>query len=219
MKVVDDLNQEDQSRLEALIITGNGRSEYRRLKPLTSHYDEDRVLFLPSRTERHISVIGSTSGYPDTERRGWEALDAISLYKSKYGYTNFLFLVDNEHCSENGREELEVKIEELASSDSIDIEELNDGAFISEFKIGSRDIQLYTAVVGNEFGFFEDCLGELLELEWGNSIDAEDKDEFKSTINQILSGGSGRSLLDGAGRTNLDQAFPNLSSILQQFED
>lgn len=218
MKVVDELDEETGSRLEAVVITGDGRSEYRRLKPLADHYDEDRVLFFPARTERHISVVGSTSSHPDTERRGWDALDALELYKSRYNYTRFLFLVDQEHCDGSCAEDLREKLREVATTD-VDIEDVNDGAFVCEFEIGSREILLYTAAVGDEHGFFEDCLANLLELEWGNEIDEDDKDEFKTTVNDVLSGGSGRSLLENADRGNLDRAFPNLGSILERFEN
>lgn len=217
MKVVEELNEETRERLEALIITGDGRSEFRRLKPLVDHYDEDRVLLFPSRPERHLQIVGRGSTHPDTARRGWDALEAIQLYKSKYNHTRFLFIVDKEHCERYGRAELEEKITDLATDDETKIEELGNGAYVAEFRIG-REIVLYTAVVGDEFGFFEDDLAELIELEWGNEIDEDDKDEFKSTVNQILSGGSGRSLLENADRENLDRAFESLSVLLQQFE-
>lgn len=218
MKVVDELDEDDPSRLEALIVTGDGRSEYRRLKPLSDHYDEDRVLFLPSRTERHLSVVGSTSSHPETERRGWDALDALELYKSQYNYTRFLFLIDQEHCDGSCAEDLREKLDEVATA-GVEIDDVNDCAYVCEFEIGSREITLYVAAVGHRHGFFEDCLAELLELQWGNEIDEEDKDEFKSKVNDALSGGSGRTLLANADRRNLEQAFPNLSSILEQFEN
>lgn len=217
MRVLDDIEAADSSCIEALVVTGNGRSEYRRLKPLANHYNEDRVLLFPSRTERHISHVGRQRSEPATERRGWDALDALPLYKS-YNYTRFLLLLDSEHCESDGQAELETKIDDIATGGSSETEVLGGGAFRSEFQIGSQDTVLYTAVVGDEFGFFEDCLATVLELEWGNEISADTKDEFKSEVNRILSGGTGQSLLENARRDNLDRAFPSLSTVLQQFE-
>lgn len=216
MKVVDDLKNENKEDLEALIITGDGRSEFRRLQPLAEYYNEDRILFLPSRTERNLSIIGSSSQHPETERRGWDALDALRLYKSNY--TKFLFLIDREHCQEWGHSELEEKTKELAFNCEVCIKEIKKGAYVCKFKIGSREILLYTAVVGDKFGFIEDCLAELVKLEWGNEIKKEDKDEFKNTINNMLSGGKDRSLLENSDQSNISRAFPNLDQVLKQFE-
>jgi len=113
---------------------------------------------------------------------------------------------------------LEAKLNDIATGGDSQTEGLGGGAFRSEFQIGSQDMDLYSVVVGDEFGFFEDCLATLLELEWGYEISADTKDEFKSEVNRILSGGTGQSLLENAQRDNLDRAFPSLSTVLQQFE-
>jgi len=218
MRLVEDLQSEDTDDFEALVITGDGKSENRRLRPLIDHYDDDRILWLPTRSERHFTRVGRSTEHPTTERRGWEALDAIKLYKGR-GITRFLFIVDSEHTTNGGKEDLEAKIEEIASFDDFEIEEVGQGAYVSEFKVGSRDVVLYTAIVGDEYGFIEDCLGKLLELEWDNRIEEDSKTEYKSSINRTLSGGTGRMLIEGADRENLHESFPGLDTILRTFEN
>lgn len=222
MRVQEELRDGDSGKVKSLVLTGDGRAEFRRLGYIAPKYDGDDILFFPSRPERHLSIVGKQRATSHVEQPGLSALDALRVFKSNYGHSKFLFLVDMEHFSGGTRNEferqLEEKLRELSQDGEVDIESLSDGAFRCELAIGSQDILVLATVVGDEFECFEDGLAKLLEIEWGNEVNCGSRDELKQEIGKILSGGKEKSLLEGASRYALEEAFPDLHHALQAYE-
>lgn len=218
MKVVQDRNRVDDERIAALVITGDGRTEYRRLEPLAPRFGGDEVLWFPQRPERYIQIRGKRRRATTAEKAGLDALDALELYKSKYGVSSYLFLVDGEHVDGATDEELRAKLLSVSSDDEVGISQLDDGAFRCSCRVGSRDLSIHAVIFGGEFGFIEDCIAELLELEWDNSIEATEKQEFKTQVTEAVASGTYRDLVDDARMEHVRRAFPNLSAALEEMQ-
>lgn len=219
MRVVDELGASSEEEVASVVITGDGRAEYRRLQPIADRFNEEKVLFFPSRPDRHLStIVGRRSETSYTGKPGFEALDGLLALKSHYPFSRFLFLVDREHINNDSAEELETKVKEIAQEDEIDITELDDRAFRCGFHIGSREITLFAAIIGDEFGCFEDGIATLLERRWENSINPESRDELKGKVTDILGDSGLESLVDSCQRSDLKHSFPNLCAVLAEYE-
>lgn len=114
--------------------------------------------------------------------------------------------------------ELAAKLREVSSSEAVSTTRLADGAMDCSCRVGAQDLSVSAVAFGDEFGFIEDCVAELLELEWGNSIEAGDKDEFKTRVNEAVAGGTFSDLVEDASMDNVRRAFPNLSSVLEEMQ-
>lgn len=222
MRVVDELPPDGHDDVESLVLTGDGRGEYRRLKYITPKYNGDKILFFPSRPERHLSIVGKQQSPGHVQQKGLDALDALAVFKGKYGYTSFLFLTDLEHISPSTDEEIAAELDrtlvEVSSNDSAEVVPISKRSFVCGLKIGSSNILVLAAIIGDEFECFEDGLATLLELEWGNEIDCNNRQELKSTLADILSGSNEKTLLEGASRHSIEQSFPHLTSVLREYE-
>lgn len=102
MRVVEDLSEEEGDEVAALVITGEGRTEFRRLGYIAEDFDDDDILHFPLRPERRLQIRGRQRAPSHTQQHGFSALEAIRTFKSKYGYRTFLFIVDKEHVAETG---------------------------------------------------------------------------------------------------------------------
>jgi len=85
MKVVKEIKNTKKPII--MVITGNGRAEFRRLKPIAKRYNEEKTLWFP------------LTPMP-TKKTGISVLEALKLYPTKYKLTSFLFVVDKEHLKE-----------------------------------------------------------------------------------------------------------------------
>lgn len=215
MKVVADSGSVADDQITAVVITGDGKTEFRVLKALAQRCENDGVLWFPQQPLRYLSVRGRTQGKTTSERMGLDALDSLELYKTKYGITSFLYLVDREHIDGSAVEELEAKLNTVASTDNAQITHREAGAYDCSCQIGSREVTVYTAILGDNFGFIEDCLADLLNFVWNNSIEAEDKEEFKNRVDQAVMGGVYQDLINDGDVDDLRRAFPSICSALE----
>lgn len=216
MRVVADRGEVDDDRIVALVITGDGKTEYRRLKPLAPRFEGDEVLWFPQRPERYLSTVGRRRSASTAEKAGLDALDALELYKSKYGVISYLFLVDGEHVDGVAAEALRTKLRDASTDEECGVTQMEDGAFRCSCRVGSRELSVHAVIFGEQFGFIEDCLAKLLELEWGNSIEATGKEEFKTRVNEAVAGGTYQDLVEDARMENVRRAFPSLSPVLEE---
>lgn len=106
MRVLQDLGNPSVCEIEAVVITGDGSGEFRRLQTLAEHFGAGEVLWFPQRSERYL---GRNVGI---DVPGLEALRILELYKTKYQLYDFLYLVDSEHITDDPQEALESKLEE-----------------------------------------------------------------------------------------------------------
>lgn len=95
---------------------------------------------------------------------------------------------------------------------------MRQSAFYARLDVGATEIEVLTAIIGDEFECFEDGMAKLLEMEWGAEISPESRSELKSEIQEILSGGQESSLLENANRYSIEESFPSLSEVLTRFE-
>lgn len=218
MRVVEDRGRVDDDRIVALVLTGDGKTEFRRLKPVARRFGGDEALWFPQRPERYLPTRGRQRRPTTAEKAGLDALDALELYKSRYGVTDYLFLVDREHVDEAVGPQLEAKLREVSTGETVSTTRLADGAFDCSCRVGSRDLSVHVVAFGDGFGFIEDCVAELLESEWGNSIEATGKDEFKRRVNEAVAGGTFRNLVEDARMDDVRSAFPNLCSVLEAMQ-
>lgn len=208
MRVVQDLGEIDRDDIAAVVITGDGGGEFRRLKTIASRFGSGEVLWFPQRSERYL---GRDVGI---EVPGFEALRILELYKSTFYQYDFLFLLDNKHVSGDPSEELADKLDEACPQGGVEVTAINGDAYRCRCLIGSQNITIRTAMIGDRFGFMEDCIAELLALVWGNQITADEKEAFKNRVNNTVAGSTFRSLVADAEEDDLRQAFPALSAVL-----
>lgn len=219
MKVVQDRTRVDDDRIAALVLTGDGITEYHRLKPLAPRFGGEEVLWFPQRPERKLNTIGKRRTSTTDEKVGLDALEALEIYKDpKYGVSSFLFLVDGEHIDGDAGNGIRTKLRDVATHKECDVDQIEEGAFRCSCRVGSRDLAVHAVIFGDEFGFMEDCVADLLELAWGNTIKSAEKQEFKRKVNDAATGRTYRDLVDDARMDHLRQAFPNLSAVLESLE-
>ena len=205
----------------ALVFTGEGSSEFRRLRPVAEKFDEDDLLFFPTNPNRGMRIVGKRRQPTPGEKHGLSALESLRVFKGRFDYSRFVFLVDLEHFE--GRapsalaDELRGELTSVASDDPR-VESLNERAFRCECQIGSADVTMLTAVMGDEHGCIEDCVANLLQREWGNRIDADDRDDLKTTLRDVFTDTREREFIESAARQNVEAAFPGLSAVLQTYE-
>lgn len=209
MRVVRELEELDSSEVASVVITGDGAGEFRRLKTLAAEFGSDEVLWFPTRPERYLGRAVGIS-VP-----GLEALRILEMYKSNYSQYEFLFLVDGEHISGEPANELEEKLDEECPQGVLEVSHLHSGAYRCRGNIGAQEITVRTAIVGNNHGFIEDCIAELLELVWGSAIPASNKESFKNEVNSAVSGSNFQSLVDDADYSQITAAFPSISAALE----
>ncbi|MFC7203674.1 hypothetical protein ACFQJC_09120 [Haloferax namakaokahaiae] len=214
MKVV----KEHPGDVAAVVLTGDGRAEYRRLRYLAEHYDENQHLFFPQRPDRNLSIVGRQRETPNNQTRGFDALNALKIFKAKYGLHHFLFLTDREHVKNSPQEDLNNKLEEISTRGEYTTSRLEQAAFSSSVKVGSKELTVLSAIIGDQFECMEDGLAALLKHQWGNEVTAESRKELKSNVMQVLSGGTEKTLIEDASRYNLKRSFPNLDCVLTTFE-
>ena len=218
MKVRKDV-QEDADPV-ALVFTAEGSSEFRRLDALAEKFDDD-LLFFPTNPNRGMQIRGRRRQETPGEKHGLSALESLRVFKGRYGYERFVFLIDLEHFDgetpERLADELSGKLEGVATGDP-SVAQLNRRAFRCECRLGSRDLTVLTAVMGDEHGCIEDCVTRLLEREWGNTVEADGRDELKRRLRNVFTDTSEREFIADARRPNVEKAFPGIAGVLQTYE-
>ena len=142
MEVVEEINKDKRPII--MVITGDGRAEFRRLKVFAERYDGEKVLWFPLKP---IFPLKRKS----EKKTGVNVLEVLNVYPGKYKLTQFLFVVDREHFkSENPTK----KIEEFLRGKGINVssvEQMNGGALRISCKIKSSEEEL-AELIGLELG-------------------------------------------------------------------
>lgn len=222
MKVVQEPNEADS--LERLVLTGDGRAERRRLEAVASKYDGEKELFLPSSgggaieqgplryvgTKKHNnSTVGDT---------GADVIDGVRGRIKRYD--EVVFVVDAEHFGDDPQGELTAKFENL--NWDTETETLGSSAYEFSLTVGSTQVTMYAAIVGDCFECFEDGIAALIECQRDVSRQSlysgvEDRDGLKERIEDILDSPDDQ-LLREANRHEIDDCLPALAAVLRQFE-
>jgi len=206
MEVVEEINKDKRPII--MVITGDGRAEFRRLKVFAERYDGEKVLWFPLKP---IFPLKRKS----EKKTGVNVLEVLNVYPGKYKLTQFLFVVDREHFkSENPTK----KIEEFLRGKGINVssvEQMNGGALCISCKVGPYDVVVYMAILG-KIKSSEEELAELIGLELGLEVEAN-----KRRIKEVLRSRNMREedLIAKAKDKNLREAFPSLSSALTRIRE
>jgi hypothetical protein len=211
MRPTDELRNVDV-KSATISLTGDGRREQSILKALAERHDgSENVLQLPIT----VAVLGH--GNKQTARySGFSVLQTIKTYISKYGYRSFLFIVDIEHVNdaEDIASEIEDKLSELGF-DAINMEVLENRAFLVKCKLGSYKIMVHAVICGEE-KCIEENITELIFLEFGTSIAPK-----KPAIDQFLRQNRTNLylLVKNASPNHLQQTFTDLTAAFESMAE
>lgn len=222
MRVVRDSNEADS--LERLVLTGDGRAERRRLEAIAPKYDHDDVLYCPSSNggeigEGSLRIVGSKKRQTDPEEAtGVDVIDGVRGRIKRYD--EVVFVVDAEHFGDDPQGELTAKFESL--NWDTETETLGGSAYEFSLTVGSTQVTMYAAIVGDRFECFEDGIAALIECKRDVSRQSlrsgvEDRDDLKERIENILDNPDDQ-LLREANRHEIDDCLPALAAVLRQFE-
>ena len=168
MKVRKDVP--DKTEPVALVFTAEGSSDFKRLRSVAETFDDDDLLFFPTNPNREMQIVGKQRQPSPGERHGLSALESLRVFKGRYGYRQFLFLVDLEHFDGEDpsvlADELDTKLTDVATGSST-VDRLNRRAFRRKCELGGPELTVLTAVMGDEHDCIEDCIARLLRREWG----------------------------------------------------
>jgi len=222
MRVVQEPNEADS--LERLVLTGDGRAERRRLEAIAPKYDGDKELFLPSSgggaieqgSLRYVGTKKHNNSSPgDT---GTDVIDGVRDRIKRYD--EVVFVVDAEHFRDDPQGELTAKFESL--NWDTETETLGGSAYEFSLTVGSTQVTMYAAIVGDRFECFEDGIAALIECRRDVSRGSlysgvEDRDDLKERIDSVLDN-PGDHLLREADPCEVDDCLPALAAVLRQFE-
>lgn len=209
MKLVRDLKEIEPQRPHIVVLTGNGKTERRRiLPPLCEKYNgKAKFLWFPELPK----------GKKET---GLKPLNAIREHITKDKLERFLFLIDRKPQFEEiklGREQEEVSRyleKELKARIETTCELISEKAFIVTGYIGSHPFDIYTVVFGVTSNIEEE-VSELIWLKFKVRVNSE-KAEIRRFIKS--KGKELQSLLRETSKRNLEKAFPGLCNALKRIE-
>lgn len=209
MKLVRDIKEIEGRRPDVLIITGNGKTERRRiLPPLCKKYNgKAKFLWFPE----------PPKGKKET---GLKPLNAIRDHLIKYKLERFLFLIDREHfkgikqgeeqkaLSEYLGKELKVRIETTS-------ELLSEKAFISRGYLGAYPFDVCIVIFGVTSNIEEE-ISELIRLKFKVRVKPD-----KAEIRRFLKGRGKEfeSLIGVTPKKHLEEAFPGLCNALKRIDE
>jgi len=210
MDTVKDLPKD--KRPVTMVTTGNGTSEFRRLNAFSKHYNGEKVLWFPEQVK--YSHFRRRSKFPNQKIGGLDALEVLTVYP---GYNKklhrYLFIIDREHFGENPTNDIIEKLKRLGIVIG-SIKELNIGAFYILCKDGPHELGVYIAISGKT-KYIEEDLATLIKLEYNSDVDPTKSDIIGFLRSKGL---KDKELIRNATKTNLRNAFPNLSSALMKIE-
>lgn len=202
MQVRDDIKEAKIEHITA-VLTGNGRKEFRILRPFGERHDgKDKILFFPVRSQ---PFKGS----------GLKALKAIKPYLWIYKIEKFLFIVDKEAI----KEEALTEIGNILTENGITVLDIRpflvegeDSLFVT-CSIGSHEVIINIAINGRVKKVEENII-KLIELEYDRQISPN---EIKRTLKEL--GITLEILLRRARKKNIELSFPSLNLTLTHIEE
>ena len=154
MKVVKDLSEVD--RIDFVVLTGDGKWEFRVLKGLESRIRCDLVIFFPES--------------PLAKKTGKSVYKAIPVYVSKYKICKFLVILDREH-HKSFDEDLRI-LKNINVKVSNHCELIKDRVLHISGKLGSHDVIIYTCIQGNMR--LNDEIKKLIEAQFSVKLKSDD---------------------------------------------
>jgi hypothetical protein len=233
MIVVQDSKEISQNSAEALVITGDGKNETDRIKAVAPKFNCDRKLLFPygtpGRSRQLDSIIGKRTPTDEDTRSGMSTFKSVETYESMGPMRTrlrldpsrrYLIISDKEDMQPPFQEKIENKLNSIASTpESVEVNQFGEAAFDCRCDFPTGEAIIYCGFIGDETGCFEDGLAELLEIRRGLSINPNDRDELKGILRSELRDLTGKQLLVEAEKWEIQEAFPNLSACLMQFEN
>ena len=150
-----------------IILTGDGKWEYKVLKGLAKKYPcnrADLILFYPES--------------PLVLKKGKSIYEAVSVYVDRYKVYKFLVLYDNEY-HKNFNEDLEILKKEVGIKIK-NYKIIKDRILYVSGKLGSHDIEIYTSVQGysksGERKGLNEEIAKLIKLKFGVNVSNDHKE-------------------------------------------
>lgn len=210
MKLVRDLKEIEPRRPHIVVLTGNGKTERRRILPaLCEKYNgKAKFLWFPE----------PSKGKKET---GLKPLNAIRDYLIQYKLERFLFLIDRKPQFEEiklGKEQEEVNRyleKKLKASIETTCELVPEKAFIARGYVGTHPFDVCTVIFGIASNVEEE-ISELIRLKFGTQVKPE-KTEIKQFLKQRRK--KLENLIEEASKGYLEKAFPGLCNALERIEE
>ncbi|KKK97922.1 hypothetical protein LCGC14_2647910 [marine sediment metagenome] len=205
MKLVDDQNGYDSSYI---IINGNGKyPDLLILKRICKLYNgRDKIIIFPRTPMKRFS--------------GLSALRNIRLFLDS-GYRNLIFIADREHIKRDANAEIKSHLIGIRILGETPLQE----AFLLKCRLGNRDFNLFCNISGLTNCIEEELL-KLVELQLNIQInlppirrDGNWRSQLKAEIDKHANRKQIKRILNQAGRSKLERAFPNLCAIFNQIDE
>lgn len=153
--------RETDQKPDCIVLTGNGKREFDVLEALGEKYDGRKVLWFPKTPLAYLKMKRMTKGF----------CKFLVLYDREY-FKNF-----NEDKMYLERE-VQVRIVEIIdlieNKEIINDKEITGRAFKVKGKFGSRDIEVFVSIQGDEKNINEE-ISKLIKLKFGEEVEPDDK--------------------------------------------
>ena len=197
MNITEEWRYEDAPKL--IVLTGNGRREFKIAKAIGEKYDGEPVFF----------PIGIPLGRKTKKFTGLSVLSAVPILHRIYGVNRFLIIIDKEHIPE--------KIDSMIKNYGIvptKIERKTEQVLFIECMIDGQEILVIIAIGGAKSSLEEDR-SRFIFYRFGDSV-PPDKNQIKQYYKR-------RNLneLEEIRRTKreiLEKAFPGLTEAFRLLE-
>ena len=210
LKLVRDPKEIWPRRPHIVILTGNGKTERRRiLPPLCEKYNgREKFLWFPEPPRAK-------------KETGLKPFNAIKGYVMRYGLERFLFVIDRKPQFEEikpGREQEEVSRyleKKLKVRIGTTCELIPEKAFITRGYVGTHPFDVCTVIFGATSNVEEE-ISQLIQLKFGTQVNP-DETEIKEFLRK--KGKRLENLVREASKNYLEKAFPGLCGALKKIEE
>ena len=161
--------------------------------------------------------------FPRTPKKrfsGLSALRNIRLFLDS-GFRNLIFIADREHIMRDANAEIKNRLIGISILDETPLQE----AFLLKCRLGNRDFNLFCNISGLTNCIEEELL-KLIELQLNIQIDLPPirrdgnwRSQLKAEIDKHANRKKIKRILNEAGRSKLESAFPNLCAIFSEIEE